>query len=219
MILNMYKPSKISSFNFIYRLKKLLGVKKIGHAGTLDPLAEGVMIVLTESDCKIQDSFMKLDKEYEAEILLGASSESYDLEKELIFEDKIPIPNSNELEVVLESLRGEISLPVPMFSAKMVGGKRLYKLARKGEVLEEIPQMNSRIYEISLLDRKTYDYFGRNYPIIKIKIFCSTGTYIRSLAHEIGIRLGTKGVLYHLKRTKVGDFSVTDSKTENSLLV
>lgn len=219
MILNMYKPTKISSFNFIYRLKRILGVKKISHAGTLDPLAEGVMIVLTEKDCKIQDSFTKLDKEYEAEILLGASSESYDLEKPLVFEDNMPSVSKEALEGILNSLKGEISLPVPMFSAKIVSGKRLYKMARKGQVLEDIPHMKSTIYDISLLEISTYDYFGKNYPLIKVKIFCSSGTYIRTLAYEIGKRLGTSGVLFFLKRTKVGEFSVTDSQTENSLLV
>lgn len=219
MILNIYKPSKISSFNFIYRLKRILGVKKISHAGTLDPLAEGVMIVLTDKDCKIQDSFMKLDKEYEADILLGASSESYDLEKPLIFDNNSPFITKEALEGVLNSLKGEISLPVPMFSAKIVSGKRLYKMARKGQVLEDIPHMKSTIYEISLLEVNTYDYFGKNYPLVKIKIFCSSGTYIRTLANEIGKRLNTSGVLFFLKRTRVGEFSVIDSKTENSLLL
>ncbi len=215
----MYKPTKISSFNFIYRLKRVLGVKKISHAGTLDPLAEGVMIVLTDKDCKIQDSFMKKDKEYEASILLGAFSESFDLEKPLEFEGSPPIFDLLKFEEVLKSLMGEISLNVPIFSAKIVSGKRLYKYARSGQEVAEMPKMNSNIYEIKILEISNFDYFGHNYPLIKIVISCSSGTYIRTLANEIGLRYGTKGVLFHLKRTKVGEFSVNESQTENSLLV
>jgi tRNA pseudouridine55 synthase len=200
-------------------VKRILNVKKISHAGTLDPLAEGVMIVLTDGDCKIQDSFMKQDKEYEANILLGAFSESYDLEKPLIFEEKAPELNQILIEEVLNSLKGEVSLPVPLFSAKIVGGKRLYKYARSGKSISSVPMMNSVIYDIELLESSFYDYFGQKFPIIKILVKCSSGTYIRTLANEIGIRYGTKGVLFHLKRTKVGEFSVIDSKTENSLLV
>jgi len=219
MILNLYKPSKISSFNFIYRIKRLLNVKKISHAGTLDPLAEGVMIVLTDKDCKIQDSFTKKDKEYEATILLGAFSESIDLEKPLVFEEKAPLLSQNNIEIALNSLKGEVSLPVPMFSAKIVAGKRLYKYARSGQEITDLPYMNSTIYDITLLEISNYKYFDQNFPLIKILISCSSGTYIRTLASEIGKRLQTKGVLFHLKRTKVGEFSVEDSKTENSLLV
>lgn len=214
MILNMYKPSKISSFNFIYRLKRKLGVRKISHAGTLDPLAEGVMIVLTDQDCKNQDNYMKKDKEYEATILIGASSDSYDLEKPLKFEDEAPLYDSNKFKDVLETLKGQISLPVPMFSAKIVKGKRLYDYARKGKELEDVPQMNSNIEEISVLEISNYDYFGKNYPLIKVKIACSSGTYIRTLANEIGNRYGSSGVLFHLKRTKVGEFDITESKQD-----
>jgi len=212
MILNLYKPTKISSFNFIYRLKRKLGVKKISHAGTLDPLAEGVMIVLTDKDCKNQDSYMKRDKEYEATVLLGACSESYDLEKPLTFDDNTPVYDENHFKAVLESLMGNISLPVPMFSAKIVKGKRLYDYARKGKEPQEIPLMNSTIYNLSVLSTSSYDYFGKNYQLVKILVSCTSGTYIRTLADEIGKRYGTKGTLFHLKRTKVGDFTVSDSQ-------
>lgn len=214
MILNMYKPPKMSSFNFIYRLKKKWSVKKISHAGTLDPLAEGVMVVLTDRDCKIQDQFVKKDKEYEATVLLGAYSESFDLEKPLVFEDNPPIYDENLLKRVLESLTGQISLPVPIFSAKIVKGKRLYQYARKGQELADIPQMNIHIYSIELLEISEYDYFGQKYPLIKVLISCSSGTYIRTLANEIGKRYGSTGVLFHLKRTKVGEFDARDSKIE-----
>ena len=219
MILNFNKPCYISSFSFIYNIKKRHKLKKISHAGTLDPLAEGVMIVLTDNDCKKQEMFMKLDKEYEARILIGASSPSYDLEKQLTFENNIPQLNKKALEDVLKSLEGEITLPVPMFSAKRISGTRLYKMARREKEPNEMPMMNSKVYSITRTGEETFDYFGHEYPVIKLLISCSSGTYIRTLAHEIGQRLGTSSVLLHLKRTKVGDFTLLDSKSEDSNLV
>ena len=219
MILNFNKPCYITSFSFIYNIKKRHKLKKISHAGTLDPLAEGVMIVLTDSDCKKQEKFMKLDKEYEARVLIGASSPSYDLEKQLTFDNNIPLFSKKALEDVLKSLEGEITLPVPMFSAKKISGTRLYKMARRDKELVEIPMMNSQVYRITQIGEETFDYFGYAYPVIKLLISCSSGTYIRTLAHEIGQRLGTTAVLLHLKRTKVGDFTLSDSKSEDSNLV
>lgn len=214
MILNFYKPCYISSFSFIYNIKKSHKYKKISHAGTLDPLAEGVMIVLTDEDCKKQETFMKLDKEYEARVLIGAFSPSYDLEKQIAFEKEVPQIDQESLDIVLRSLEGDITLPVPMFSAKKVSGTRLYKMARNEKELEEIPTMNSKVYRIQNIGEETFDYFGNEYPVIKLSIKCSSGTYIRTLANEIGKRLGTCSVLLHLKRTKVGDFDINDSQKE-----
>lgn len=212
MILNLYKPKGISSFNFINRVKKLKGFKKIGHAGTLDPLAEGVMIVLTDEDCKKQDSFMKQDKIYIAEILLGAFSESFDLEKDLTYELVPPQIIENSLLEVLTNLIGELSLPAPIYSAKLVAGKRLYKLAKKGISPDSLPTVTSNIYDIKLLKIDSLEVATKNYPLITLEISCSSGTYIRSIANYLGEKLGTKGVLYSLVRTKVGDFKIEDSE-------
>lgn len=212
MILNLYKPKGISSFNFINRVKKLKGFKKIGHAGTLDPLAEGVMIVLTDQDCKKQDSFMKQDKIYIAEILLGAFSESFDLEKDLTYELVPPQIIENSLLEVLTNLIGELSLPAPIYSAKLVAGKRLYKLAKKGLSPDTLPTVTSNIYDIKLLKIDSLEVVTKNYPLITLEISCSSGTYIRSIANYLGEKLGTKGVLYSLIRTKVGDFKIEDSE-------
>lgn len=212
MILNLYKPKGISSFNFINRVKKLKGFKKIGHAGTLDPLAEGVMIVLTDQDCKKQDSFMKQDKIYIAEILLGAFSESFDLEKDLTYEPVPPQIIENSLLEVLTNLIGELSLPAPIYSAKLVAGKRLYKLAKKGLSPDTLPTVTSNIYDIKLLKIDSLEVVTKNYPLITLEISCSSGTYIRSIANYLGEKLGTKGVLYSLIRTKVGDFKIEDSE-------
>lgn len=212
MILNLYKPKGISSFNFINRVKKLKGFKKIGHAGTLDPLAEGVMIVLTDEDCKKQDSFMKQDKIYIAEILLGAFSESFDLEKDLTYELVPPQIIENSLLEVLTNLIGELSLPAPIYSAKLVAGKRLYKLAKKGISPDSLPTVTSNIYDIKLLKIDSLEVATKNYPLITLEISCSSGTYIRSIANYLGEKLSTKGVLYSLVRTKVGDFKIEDSE-------
>lgn len=221
MILNFYKDCYISSFSFIYNIKKRHKLVKISHAGTLDPLAEGVMVVLTGSDCKKQDLFMKLDKEYEAKVLIGAFSPSFDLEKQLTFESIVPVVDKDALKAVLESLTGEISLPVPMFSAKRLLGTRLYKIARRKEKLEldQIPLKHSKVYSIKKIGEETFDYFGQEFPVLNLLISCSSGTYIRTLAYEIGRRLGTSAVLLHLKRTKVGDFLVSESKSRDANLL
>lgn len=212
MILNLYKPKGISSFNFINRVKRIKGFKKIGHAGTLDPLAEGVMIVLTDEDCKKQDSYMKQDKIYIAEVLLGAFSESFDLEKDLTYELVPPQIIENSLLEVLSNLIGELSLPAPVYSAKLIGGKRLYKLAKKGLTPETLPTVTSNIYDIKLLKNSYILVNDKKYPLLTLEISCSSGTYIRSIANYLGEKLGTKGVLYSLIRTKVGDFNIADSE-------
>lgn len=211
MILNLYKSKGISSFNFINRVKKLKGFKKIGHAGTLDPLAEGVMVVLTDESTKQQDSFMKKDKIYVAEILLGAYSESFDLEKPLTYDLTPPYLDNELLLDTLTNLIGKLTLPAPIYSAKRVAGKRLYKLAKKGQAPDSMPQVSSEILDIKLLGVSHIDVSGKPYPLLKLEISCSSGTYIRSIANHLGEKLGTKGVLYSLIRTKVGDFLIEDS--------
>ncbi len=211
MILNLYKPKGVSSFNFINRYKKKMGYSKIGHAGTLDPLAEGVLVVLTDKDTKRQNEFMKQDKVYIAEILLGAFSESFDLEKPLIFSEKAP--NLDKLHVleILNSLKGSLTLPAPIYSAKVISGKRLYKYAKQGISEIELPKVTSQIEFINLLDFRYLDHNSQNYPLLTVEIGCSSGTYIRAIANHLGELLQTKGVLYSLKRTKVGDFRIEDS--------
>jgi len=212
MILNLNKPKGISSFNFINRVKKKMGYQKIGHAGTLDPLAEGVLVVLTDKDTKKQDSYMKQNKVYEAEILLGAFSESFDLEKPLIFSEKAPSISKEQVEQTLISLLGSLTLPAPLYSAKVISGKRLYKYAKQGITDIELPKVTSQIDSIKLLNYSFLEKDGKSYPLINLEIGCSSGTYIRAIANHLGDILGTKGVLYSLKRTKVGDFSINESQ-------
>ena len=154
---------------------------------------------------------MKQDKIYVAEILLGAYSESFDLEKELTYDLIPPYIEPDHLLQVLTDLIGTLSLPAPIYSAKRVAGKRLYKLAKKGQSVDELPTVTSSIYDLKLLQVSHLDINGKFYPLIKIEVACSSGTYIRSIANFVGEKLGTKGVLYSLVRTKVGAFLIEDS--------
>lgn len=211
MILNLLKPKGISSFNFIYKVKKKLGYQKIGHAGTLDPLASGVMIVLTDKDTKRQNEFMKQDKVYLAEVLLGAFSESFDMEKPLIFSEKAPQLSNEMIEKTVNSLIGELTLPAPIYSAKVISGKRLYKYAKQGLTEIELPKVTSIIKDLKIINITNFEHEGKFYPLLSLEIDCSSGTYIRSIAAHLGELLGTKGVLFSLIRTQVGDFKIEDS--------
>jgi tRNA pseudouridine55 synthase len=202
MLLNVYKPKGWTSFDVIAKLRGILHTKKIGHAGTLDPLAEGVLVVLTEKDTKKQDEYMHQEKEYIADIALGLDSASYDLETEL---SPVPILMKGDLREYI----GKLDQTVPPYSAVKVNGKKLYKAARKGTLNKDIlPTKSVEIFDIEKVGEYTKDFGGfKNIQVLKIRISCSSGFYVRSFAHDIG------GILAGLLRTKVGDFKVEDSKT------
>jgi len=210
MILNIFKPAVWTSFDVVKEVRNVLGVKKAGHAGTLDPLAEGVLIVLTDKDTKKQQEIMNSKKEYLAYIALGGTTSSYDLETKITETDQnINLENILEkLDYVLRKYKGKIVQTVPAYSAVKVKGKRLYKKARKGKVnLQNLPSREIEIYELENLGVYRQDGF----VILKLRVLCSSGTYIRSLAYDIGQDLGVGGFLYYLLRTKVGKYCVEDS--------
>ena len=216
MILNIYKEKDWTSFDVVAKLRGILKIRKIGHAGTLDPLAEGVLILLTEKDTKKQNEIMQLQKEYIAEIALGAYSETYDLEKIPAFENTTSF-DTQEILDVFPRFTGTINQKVPAYSAVKVKGKTLYKLARKGALKNtEIPTKTITIYNLELLDlykkEITTEAGVKNLQIIKLKVTCSSGTYIRSLANDLGEALGTKGVLASLIRSRVGDYKIENAK-------
>jgi tRNA pseudouridine55 synthase len=216
VILNIYKPKGLTSFDVVAKVRKQLHIKKVGHAGTLDPLAEGVLIVLTGKDTKEQPTFMNLDKEYEAEVGFGIYSETYDLELLPRYTNKTDIKLiKTDIKKVLKEFIGAQKQEVPMYSAVSVKGQRLYKLARKGKTVENIPSKEITIREIKLLDiseAKINTIIGiRKVPRIKIKVVCSSGTYIRALVRDMGKAFGTDAVMLSLLRTRVGDFKLTDS--------
>lgn len=220
MILNVYKEKGWTSFDVVAKIRGMLGKKrKVSHAGTLDPLAEGVLIVLTDEDTKKQNDFMNLKKEYEAKIAFGISTPTYDLEVLPDVSDKqLDLEEIKKLlEDILPKYVGDIDQKVPSYSAVKVDGKRLYKKARRGDIDEDkLPVKRVTIYDIKI------ENFGiksietkegiKEFPIITMKIECSSGTYIRSLAHDLGNDLGIGAVLSGLARTQIGDFKISESK-------
>jgi tRNA pseudouridine55 synthase len=197
------KPAGITSHDVIDKLREITKIKKIGHAGTLDPFATGLLIVgIGRKFTKKLSVFQKKDKEYIATLRLGAESDTFDREGRIVEKEVEKIPDKREIEKVLKSFLGEIEQISPAFSAKKIQGKKLYELARKGIKVKPRPQ-KVKIYEISILEY--------NFPYLKIKVNCSSGTYIRSLADDIGKKLGCGAYVEELVRTKIGEFSVENA--------
>lgn len=200
------KNTGISSHSVVNKLRRITGIRKIGHAGTLDPLASGLMILAIgrEATKKI-DQYVKLDKEYIATLHLGAETDTYDREGNEVFCDKEFSErkiNQEIIENILKSFVGPLDQIPPMFSAKKVKGQRLYDLARKGiEIERKASKIN--IYKI--------DFISYEAPLLKIKIKCSSGTYIRSIAFDFGRALGCGAYLEALERTEIGKFRIEDS--------
>jgi len=190
-----------TSHDIVNQLRRITGIKKIGHAGTLDPFAEGVLIVAIGREAtKEMGKFAKLDKEYIATLRLGFTSDTFDCTGRMSsWPQTIKKIGVDEVKNVLQQFVGEQDQLPPMFSAKKVNGKKLYELARKGKVVErKLSRIN--IYDIELLK---YDW-----PNLEIKIACSTGTYIRALANDIGERLNCGSYLEKLKRISVGPYNI-----------
>jgi len=185
-------------------LRKITGVKKIGHAGTLDPFASGLLICAIGREVTREISkFVKLDKEYLAGIFLGAVSDTYDRTGKIIRKlgaDKEP--SSLIIKNVLRCFVDRQKQVPPMYSAKKVGGRKLYQLARAGQVIKREPT-KIKIFDIKLLKYK--------WPGLNIRVRCSSGTYIRSLAHDIGKKLGCGAYLNELERTAIGDYRIENS--------
>ena len=206
-ILYINKPLKWTSFAVVnklrYHISRRLGVKKIkvGHAGTLDPLATGVMIICTGKATKRIEEFQYHTKEYIATLQLGATTPSFDLEKEIDATYPTEHITRELVEETLKKFVGTIEQIPPAFSACKVDGKRAYDLARKGDEVELKPKILV-IDEIELLDY--------NMPKIKIRVVCSKGTYIRALARDIGVALGSGAHLTELVRTRVGEVKLED---------
>lgn len=202
------KPSGMTSFGVVARVRRVLseaeGHKvKVGHTGTLDPFATGLMILLAGKATKRAGEFSKLDKVYEATIRLGAVSSTGDPEGE-IQEDEpswISHPDTGRVRDVLRQFVGEIWQTPPIFSAIKIGGERAYRLARKGKVVE-MPKRQVVIYDLELVD---YEW-----PFLKIRTHVSSGTYIRSLAVDIGEALGVGAYVTSLRRLKVGEYDIAE---------
>ena len=201
------KPAGMTSFGVVARIRRVLSQKagkkvKVGHTGTLDPFATGLMILVTGKECKNAGNYSKLDKVYEATIHLGQTSTTGDPEGE-ISEVSDKVPTSDEINTVIAKFTGEITQTPPIYSAIKINGQRAYKLARAGEEVE-IPQRQINIYSLDLIDYK--------YPELKIHTHVSSGTYIRSLAEDIGKELGTGAYCTQLRRTTIGKWNIDQAK-------
>ncbi len=203
------KPSGISSYDVIREFKKEFPGAKLGHTGTLDPAASGLLIVLMGKMCKEQSKFMGLSKEYRAKIVFGLVSDTYDLEGKVrisngsdLFE-KLSLLNRKKVEKALAFFGKGYLQTVPAFSAVKRKGKPLYKLARRGEEIKNLPQKEVRIEEIKVVDFKEAVF-----PQVEILMKVAKGFYVRSLAFDLGEKLRVGGVLAELVRTKIGGFSV-----------
>lgn len=196
------KPLKFTSFKVVHQIKKAISVKRVGHTGTLDPMATGLLIILTGKSTKLMTDFLGLEKSYSGIILLGKISPSMDVETEMKSQE---IPADLNEEIILKTrdkFLGNISQVPPMYSALKVGGKKLYELARKGKSIKREPRtVNISRFEITKIDL----------PEIHFEVDCSKGTYIRVLANDFGEALNCGGVLSSLRRTAIGDYNVENA--------
>jgi tRNA pseudouridine55 synthase len=207
-LLLVNKSKGRSSFSLVSTLRRLLNIQKIGHAGTLDPLATGVMVMLIgKSYTRLSNCFLTEEKEYRTTLHLGIETDSFDSEGRVLFQSE-RVPSQEEVESALKSFQGKVLQIPPMFSAKKIQGKRLYKLARKGIQVDRAP------IEISL-STKLLSY---TYPEISLEVTCSKGTYIRSIAHDIGALLECGAHLTALERTRSGSFHLSDCIDDTQLI-
>jgi tRNA pseudouridine55 synthase len=200
-VLLIDKPYEWTSFDVVKRIRRLVRIKKIGHAGTLDPLATGLLILCTGKYTKKINEYMAREKEYTGTIVLGARTPTYDLESEPIDFKEITSISAVDIQQAAAQLTGEIMQVPPIYSAIKKDGKRAYELARRGREVELQPRkINVYTFETSY-----------NPPEVNFRIVCSTGTYIRSLAHDLGGILGCGGYLSSLCRTRIGEFLLQDA--------
>jgi tRNA pseudouridine55 synthase len=200
-IINVCKPTGITSFDVVRKIKKISNIKKVGHAGTLDPEASGVLLVCIGKATKAIDFIMGDFKIYEAELKLGVITDTYDREGKILRESEVKA-SIEEIINVINSFVGEIKQVPPMYSALKVNGKKLYELARAGIEIEREAR-NIVIHSIDIMDIKL--------PYVKFRVKCSKGTYIRSLCYDIGEMLKCGGMMWNLQRTAIGGFLIENS--------
>jgi len=199
-VLPLNKPEGKTAFSLVRLLRKHLQIQKIGHAGTLDPFATGVMVMLIgRRYTRLSDLFLNEDKEYTGRIHLGIVTDTYDCEGKILSRSE-KVPELDEIDEVIKTFQGEIQQVPPMYSAKKQKGKKLYQLARQGQTVER-KSIGVHV-EIEVLDY--------TYPFLDIRVNCSKGTYIRALAHDVGVSLGCGAHLSALMRTRSGKFYLSD---------
>ena len=201
------KPADFTSFDVVAKLRGILHIKKIGHTGTLDPIATGVLVVCVGRATKLVSKLTAEEKIYEAGVLFGEKYDTGDITGKLMKNDSVVI-TEDDFRIACQQFVGDIDQIPPMYSAKKVNGKKLYEYAREGIEVEREPE-RIHIYSIELL--------GFDFPHAQIRVHCSKGTYIRTLIEDISEAAGTVGTMESLRRTKNGDFSIEDAVTFEQL--
>lgn len=219
-VLIIDKPAGLTSHDVVARVRRILGERRVGHTGTLDPFATGVLIVLVGRATRLAQFLSSSVKEYEAVIRLGFATDTGDVTGKPLtaVAEKINPWRKEEIQEALETLRGEIEQVPPMYSAKKLGGKKLYELARRGEEVER-KAVRVTIHSLELIDEVS-DSFPQNIDgttDIQVRVACSAGTYVRTLAEDFGKRIGVGAHVAELQRTKAGSFALRDATTLEQL--
>ena len=201
-ILNVDKPAGMTSFRVVATVRRLSGERRVGHAGTLDPDATGVLPICIGQATRITEFLVTATKEYRAEIEFGVTTDTYDRSGQVTDRGDISRISREDAAQALDDFRGAIEQTPPMYSAKKHGGRRLYELARQGIEVER-PRQTVVIHELAMINWQP--------PLLTIRVVCSKGTYIRSLAHDLGTRLGCGACLNSLVRTRVGIFGIEEA--------
>ena len=206
-VLLINKPFQWTSFDVVQKLRSILHIRKIGHAGTLDPLATGLLIICTGKFTKRINEYMAQEKEYTGTFTLGATTPTYDLESEPENFKPFDYITEEEIIAIASKFTGEIQQVPPAHSAIKVGGKRMYELARQGKEVKMEPR------KVTI---KEFEIIKIELPIITFRVVCTTGTYIRSLAYDFGEALGCGAYLSSLCRTRIGEYSTDDAMSIES---
>jgi tRNA pseudouridine55 synthase len=201
-VLLIDKPARWTSFDVVNKIRRLAKAKKVGHAGTLDPLATGLLILCTGKLTKRISEYMTREKEYTGSFVLGATTPTFDLESEPENHKELTGFSTEALQTAVGKFTGEVWQVPPIHSAIKKDGKRVYALARKGEEV---------ILDPRKVFIKEYEITGIDLPVVRFRVVCSTGTYIRSLAHDTGATIGCGAYLSSLCRTRIGEFSLKDA--------
>ncbi|MEZ0485314.1 tRNA pseudouridine(55) synthase TruB [Fibrella aquatica] len=203
------KPREWTSFDVVNKIRRACKIKKIGHAGTLDPLATGLLILCTGKMTKQIDSYQAQEKEYTGTLVLGKTTPSVDLETEFDAEYDTSEITHEQIRAAAAQLTGEIQQIPPIYSAIRVNGERLYERARRGETADQVEGgIKSRTVTVS-----TFNVMTNDFPTIDFRIVCSKGTYVRSLVRDLGLLLNNGAYMSVLRRTRIGDFDVKDAHT------
>lgn len=202
-VLLIDKPYHWTSFDVVRKIRNVLKIKKIGHAGTLDPLATGLLILCTGKKTKQIDTYQGQEKEYTGKLVLGKTTPSIDLETEFDQIHETAHITPEQIILTAQKFKGTISQIPPIYSAVQVNGQRLYKKARKGETVEIQPrEVTIELFEITNI----------SFPEVSFRVVCSKGTYIRSLVRDFGLSLQSGAYLAELRRTRIGGFTVNDAQ-------